>query len=38
MNLNDEDFITTFQSRFGRAEWLQPYTSQTLIELPNQWN
>ena len=34
MNLNDEDFITTFQSRFGRAEWLQPYTSQTLIELP----
>ena len=36
MNLNDEDIITTFQSRFGRAEWLQPYTSQTLMELPKQ--
>ena len=36
MNLNDEDFMTTFQSRFGRAEWLQPYTSKTLMELPKQ--
>ena len=35
LNLNDEEIMTTFQSRFGRAEWLQPYTSQTLIELPN---
>jgi ferrochelatase len=35
LNLNDDDVITTFQSRFGRAEWLQPYTSQTLIELPS---
>ena len=34
MNLKHDDFITTFQSRFGRAEWLQPYTSQTLIDLP----
>jgi len=34
MNLSDEEFITTFQSRFGRAEWLQPYTSQTLMDLP----
>ena len=34
MKLNDEEFITTFQSRFGRAEWLQPYTSKTLMELP----
>ena len=23
----------TFQSRFGRAEWLQPYTDVTLAEL-----
>jgi protoporphyrin/coproporphyrin ferrochelatase len=23
----------TFQSRFGRGEWLKPYTSQTLREL-----
>ena len=35
MNLNEEEVITTFQSRFGRQEWLQPYTSQTLKELPN---
>ena len=35
LNLNDDDVITTFQSRFGRAEWLQPYTSQTLKELPS---
>jgi ferrochelatase len=25
--------LLTFQSRFGRAEWLQPYTAQTLEEL-----
>jgi ferrochelatase len=35
LNLNDDDVLTTFQSRFGRAEWLQPYTSQTLMELPS---
>ncbi len=26
--------ITTFQSRFGPEEWLQPYTDETLKELP----
>jgi len=26
----------TFQSRFGRAEWLKPYTDPTLRELPGQ--
>jgi glutamyl-Q tRNA(Asp) synthetase len=25
----------TFQSRFGRAEWLKPYTDDTLLALPN---
>ncbi len=34
LKLKDEDVITTFQSRFGRQEWLQPYTSQILKELP----
>jgi len=30
-----EDFVAvTFQSRFGKAEWLQPYTEPTLIALP----
>ena len=28
-----DKWITTFQSRFGPAEWLQPYTEPTLIEL-----
>jgi len=26
--------MVTFQSRFGRAEWLQPYTADTLAALP----
>ena len=34
MKLDDNKVLTTFQSRFGRQEWLQPYTSQTLQELP----
>ena len=25
--------MLTFQSRFGRAEWLQPYTDKTVEEL-----
>ena len=31
--LHKDDYITTFQSRFGYAEWLQPYTDATLTEL-----
>tara|TARA_B100000965_G_C19364620_1_gene657526 strand:- start:98 stop:820 length:723 start_codon:yes stop_codon:yes gene_type:complete len=27
---------TTFQSRFGPEEWLQPYTDKTLEKLPNE--
>jgi len=30
---NDERTLVTFQSRFGRAEWLKPYTADTLEEL-----
>jgi ferrochelatase len=33
LNLAKEDYMTTFQSRFGYAEWLQPYTDKTLEEL-----
>lgn len=29
-----DNCLTCFQSRFGRAKWLQPYTSQTLKSLP----
>jgi protoporphyrin/coproporphyrin ferrochelatase len=28
--------MVTFQSRFGRAEWLQPYTQDMLETLPKQ--
>ena len=33
LNLTPEQYRITFQSRFGRAEWLQPYTATTLEEL-----
>ena len=28
--------MLSFQSRLGKAKWLQPYTEKTLIELPKQ--
>ncbi|MDO3380835.1 ferrochelatase [Gilvimarinus algae] len=34
--LAPEDCLTTFQSRFGKAEWLKPYTDKTLESLPEQ--
>ena len=34
--LDEADYVTTFQSRFGRAQWLQPYTDATLRALPAQ--
>jgi ferrochelatase len=30
----EERIMVTFQSRFGRDEWLQPYTAETFAELP----
>ena len=30
LGLNKEQYAVTFQSRFGKAEWIQPYTSATL--------
>jgi ferrochelatase len=33
LNLKDGEWTVTFQSRFGAAEWLQPYTQPTLEEL-----
>lgn len=36
LGLSDAQWMLTFQSRFGRAEWLQPYTDATLRALPNQ--
>ncbi|MCU4676236.1 ferrochelatase [Catenovulum sp. 2E275] len=34
LGLAENEFLTTFQSRFGREEWLKPYTDQTLKALP----
>ena len=34
--LREGESIVTFQSRLGRAEWLQPYTEPTLIALAKQ--
>ncbi len=36
LNLNQEEYLVTFQSRFGKEEWLQPYTDKTLEQLPKQ--
>jgi len=33
LRLAPGDYLVTFQSRFGKAEWLQPYTAPTLVEL-----
>ena len=33
LKLNDEQLIMTFQSRFGIAEWLKPYTDATVRSL-----
>ena len=35
MRLSDDQIMTSFQSRFGREEWLKPYTSEILKELPS---
>ncbi len=34
LGLTEDEYITTFQSRFGREEWLKPYTDETLKSLP----
>jgi ferrochelatase len=36
LNLSPDEYITTFQSRFGREEWLKPYTDATLKAFPEQ--
>lgn len=32
LGLQEDEFAITFQSRFGREEWLKPYTDHTLKE------
>lgn len=36
LRLAPADYLVTFQSRFGAAEWLQPYTEPTLVALAKQ--
>ena len=36
LGLSPDQYVVTFQSRFGRAQWLQPYTTDTLQQLARQ--
>ena len=36
LQLKPEQYHLTFQSRFGRAEWLKPYTAELLTQLGQQ--
>ena len=36
LGITRDDMVVTFQSRLGRAEWLQPYTEPTLVALARQ--
>jgi len=31
LGLAESEFVVTFQSRFGKAKWLEPYTEPTLV-------
>ena len=33
LKVRDGEVVVTFQSRFGKAEWLKPYTEPTLVAL-----
>ncbi len=33
LELGEDDWMTSFQSRVGRGEWLRPYTDETIAEL-----
>jgi ferrochelatase len=35
-DVKPDRLVVTFQSRLGRAEWLQPYTEPTLVQLAKQ--
>ena len=36
LDIKEENFMTTFQSRLGTAEWLKPYTSDVMKKLPSE--
>lgn len=33
LGLEEDKFLTVFQSRFGKAEWVQPYAEETILRL-----
>jgi len=33
LGLGEDDYLMTYQSRFGKAEWVKPYTDVTIEEL-----
>ena len=35
LDLGDDEWLLSFQSRVGRAEWLRPYTDETIEQLGN---
>ena len=36
LNLHENQWEMAFQSRFGKAEWLQPYAAKRFVELPEE--
>ncbi len=36
LQLSESQWAITFQSRFGKQEWLKPYTSESLVDLADQ--
>ncbi len=38
LGLNEQQYLVSFQSRFGRAKWLEPSTQDMLKRLPRQEN
>tara|TARA_B100000900_G_scaffold269069_1_gene229728 strand:+ start:1820 stop:2806 length:987 start_codon:yes stop_codon:yes gene_type:complete len=36
LKLNEDEYEVAFQSRFGKAEWIKPYLSSRLEELPRE--
>jgi len=33
LGLTEDEVVHSYQSRFGKAEWLKPYTNETLVKL-----
>src|SRR5690606_40683788 len=36
LGIGEDEYQTTFQSRFGREEWLKPYTDKVLQAFPGE--